>query len=231
MCYLWNKNRVYDGHKGCRMTPSLLDNELVRKYFGCDIRGVQTLCDHFNQQNCHKSMSYRVLQAMQQPIRKGERYLVGTHKDSDIWRIVEKTWEGTEIKGWHTAYLRLPDVFQKQECEHSGLKRYCGKDVYCEECKREISNLFARCNLIIPHDGPCKPPPAPEKLTPLTCHLGHGFSSYCGLCDPHKPKDAVEEKIKGVGDWLYANAHKMKCSPKHIEYCLRDLVRLARETK
>lgn len=38
------------------------------------------------------------------------------------------------------------------KCKHDSLRRYCGKEVYCELCKAEISAEL--CDHP-PHEGPC----------------------------------------------------------------------------
>lgn len=153
---------------------NLLDNELVRKYFGCDLRGVQTLCDHFNQQNCDKSTSYRILQSLQEPIKKGERYL-NFNGNMDLYE--EAMTKELTCPSFHPMALRLPDRFQKQEkpsCVHHLMPPcgFCGAvPVYYEQ-----------------------PKPSPEK-----CVYNHGTGSKCDC----KPKDEealysreVEEKIE-----------------------------------
>src|ERR1700680_3587306 len=91
-----------------RPSVDLLNDPLIRKYFG-DIP------------NCKPSeypmaVAYRVLLAMQEPIRKGERYL---YIDSLNGLIVQEKMLKGEVVGipaFHPFYLRLPAAHQKREC-------------------------------------------------------------------------------------------------------------------
>lgn len=193
---------------------NILDNELVRKYFG---EGTA-----FNSEDHHKKiMAFRVISAMQQPIRKGERYI-------SLDGIVEMVAE-IDMTGSHFYCLRLPDAFQKQECEHAGLKRYCGKDVYCEECKKNINSILDNCHISIPHMGKCQPTPSPEK-----CECVFQNESVCPnpRCPVHTPKNAVEKKISHIKRefGLMLDRMTFRSQVQFVEE-LHDLVRLARESK
>lgn len=89
---------------------SLLENELVKKYFGDqpgDITGDYCI------------MAYRVLAAMQEPIKKGERYLAFLSNDL----IREYTADCNVAGGVLLGHLRLPSRFQTPEkCEHKEQK-------------------------------------------------------------------------------------------------------------
>lgn len=155
---------------------SILDNELVRKYFG--------------------SFAKPVLDAMQQPIRKGERILVIRSHDGSIMEDVAIR----DCDYMHPFDLRLPDEFQKKECDC-----LCHKGQYCCECK----NTFPKptyapdCKPYTCCDNgnfdelhQCqkgKPTPSPEKCEFHSTFPGarpHGMG-VCS-CEP----DAAEEKIK-----------------------------------
>lgn len=180
----------------------LLDNELVRKYFGCG--PLTACCGNLDGGMPVEHMSYRILRAMQQPIKKGERYLVGTHQDTDMWGVVEKTWEGTDIRGWHTAYLRLPDRFQKQE----------NPTHVCPECRA--------IHPVLDNDG-SQPKPSPEKCgCPPAAILQWGH--ICMAVDP------VEEKIQALTDkWRVIEWSNPDRAPFVLMQDLRDLVALARK--
>ena len=155
-----------------RVMNNILDNELVLKYFGDNSR------DPF----CNQRMAYNILRAMEEPIKKGDKYL-----ELMVNGIVrEKLAEGVSYVVYgdplHPYYLRLPDRFQKQECD----------------CK---------CHSV--HAGLCKcgvegPTPEPE------CRHGRPLSEHCVNCsqaqEPEKcnctrlpcwhgtmPKDEAEE--------------------------------------
>lgn len=109
---------------------SLLDNELVRRYFGCDIVQGPFKCDS-DGRHCHEEWAYRVLLAMQEPIKKGERYL---HSEN-----AGKTWEEGQHGGaywqlqpYHPFDLRLPSRFQAQgkKCD----RFRSGNGLYCSNC-------------------------------------------------------------------------------------------------
>jgi hypothetical protein len=85
---------------------SLLDNELVRKYFDVPIRGPNTM-----ESEVRQWMSLRIIEAMQAPIKRGERFLVVNNVDNEI-RVLEEIWGGKDYFGPHFYELRLPDRFQ-----------------------------------------------------------------------------------------------------------------------
>lgn len=148
---------------------TILDNELVRKYFGCKDSKTH-LC--FSSDDCH--MSYDILRAMQEPIGKGERYLF----------LAEDQWLENDsgcYRGFHPKELRLPDRFQpqeKKECENLGM-------LTCFRCHRELihkpkpSEENKECS--------CSDKSVWEK------HI----CSKCGV-EMAVKRDAVEEKIKEV---------------------------------
>lgn len=76
---------------------TILDNELVRKYFSAFGNG--------------ETMAERVLTAMQEPIKKGDKYLQLANGE---WREMEWGLPKT-ITGFHGFDLRLPSRFQAQE--------------------------------------------------------------------------------------------------------------------
>lgn len=182
---------------GEKILMGILENELVWKYFGTKHTGCPEGCnyDHFD------ASSKRVLDAMQQPIRKGERYL-NCHAPNDRWAELVSY---EDITNYHPYHLRLPDAHQKQECKYCGAPLGLGRNE--EDC---VS----------------KPTPSPEKCK-CTCHkVPLDFKhDCCGLAAWFdNPKDAVEDKIKeiceAIDDFGHVAPHK-----------LRDLVRIAREIK
>lgn len=117
---------------------SILDNPLVLRYFGCD--GLEhtpsnKAYTHWCQTHgsgCEPFISERILQAMQEPIRKGEKYL----DLSNSW-YREKNHLGQlpvmiadcdlePLEEPHFSFLRLPDRFQRQEI-----------DLLCQKCRRD----------------------------------------------------------------------------------------------
>ncbi len=76
---------------------SILNNELVKKYFGDDANG-------------EWKMAYNVLRAMEQPIKKGEKILVIQKDGGRIWEYEYPT----DVSVVHPQWLRLPDRFQEK---------------------------------------------------------------------------------------------------------------------
>jgi hypothetical protein len=90
---------------------NILDNELVLKYFKCKCyMPFDNIRKKHGPNMVDECKALKILTAMQQPIRKGEKYLyIGA-----IGGIVEAE-AVADDNGPHTNMLRLPDEFQKQE--------------------------------------------------------------------------------------------------------------------
>lgn len=99
---------------------NLLENPLILKYFGCPPEH-----NHYHQetvQRCKESLAFKILTAMQEPVKKGDRYIV-THDDGNTWSEDKRANEflPTDYDGyWHPNVLRLPDSFQRKDCEDCG---------------------------------------------------------------------------------------------------------------
>lgn len=231
------------------MTQSILENELVKKYFGS--------CEHgaYLEKGCLCRLSFaeNVINAMQEKIKKGERYLFIEREA--YFDVLEGNRDGIscDLDNFHPIYLRLPDRFQPPErksceahvlgvyclycdfknpgaikppstagCDHSGLKRYCGDAIYCETCKFDISKEMAKCTLPVPHDGPCKKP------DPAKCECENLICDYCvekggGPKKSETAKgDAVEAQIMLIKkNWWCKNTDE-------LDSVLRKLVAFAR---
>lgn len=218
------------------MTDSLLDNELIRKYFGLQN------CEHAQQNNacCSGCFAKAVLAAMQQPIRKGE-YILQIMPNGEI-HDKNAFMDHAEL---HLDLLRLPDAHQKQKCQfcatykiHSCENQPTPSPEKLQSCKGHYDQVFCndpKCgrrdekgfhyatgdprNKFVPTEEPEKRP---------------GVMDYEAMQDAlaniRKPKDAaVEEKINKLSKWFQT---KMTSS-YHWELAeiLRDLVRLVREHK
>lgn len=85
---------------------SILDNELVKKYFGYSASGYE---------RSRAELAFIVLAAMQEPIRKGERLLL-ICQNGDIIEQIATGDERTDTIMFQWNYLRLPDCLQKREC-------------------------------------------------------------------------------------------------------------------
>lgn len=203
---------------------NLLDNPLVRKYFG---RGSY---EEYSPEGYPRSVewiSYAVLRAMQEPVKEGELYLaIGEYgkvtgpiafTSSDNWKF-------------HCQWLRLPDRFQPSfECPLHGLDR---DESLCTckpapdpeakgPCPGWSRSAPEKCDFSMGQD--ClvhKPSSAVEK-----CKHGSQipYCLPCSMGSTPQDKDAVEEKIRKIVDVLP--------DVRNLEYHLRALVKLAREGK
>lgn len=101
----------------------LLEHPLIKAYF------VENHLGHKDGM-CDDLVALRIIQAMQQPIKKGERYLM--HRQiPDMFG--ETTFDGEDIynvAGFHPFALRLPDRFQVTEELKPEPQKCC---VACEE--------------------------------------------------------------------------------------------------
>lgn len=189
----------------------ILENDLVWRYFGCDAHEIR--CPNGNEYLEH--MALRVLKSMQEPIRKGERYLESrtTFDVNEYGNFTEEKVLDTDLtfSKFHPFSLRLPDRFQTagNPCEHRHEMHGCHKILGCPP------NAW---------DGDIQPPAEPEK-----CTCGE-YKHRCWNCKD-KPSDAVSDSAKAVeakikeiseteGVWLSTN--------KRIEFLLHELVALAR---
>lgn len=117
------------------MTPPLLGNELVKKYFGYK-PGEIIPCNNPQTFYVEERMAYRILQAMSEPIKKGEKYLLSN-------RLKEVTEHEGQIDygTWHPVALRLPDRFQPPpEQKSESVKQHCwclgeAQNVFCCQCE------------------------------------------------------------------------------------------------
>lgn len=93
---------------------SILDNDLVRKYFGCDAWGG---CPDDSGSNENEHIALRIIIAMEEPIGKGERYLdlmgIDWREENHLPTVREKIAD-SDLDGLHAYTLRLPDRFQKR---------------------------------------------------------------------------------------------------------------------
>ena len=212
---------------------NILDNELVQKYFG------DSVPDDYG------DMAMRILQAMQEPIKKGERSLVFS---GNSFYEVEATEDREPYGEFHPQQLRLPSEFQPKDekkescCEYAEMKwpleTRSGRVIeMCEKCfeaskhkpaeKKEcgMRTKCEECMEILQHKNPTAHKPAEAKCT---CH------PQCGAHHPtcaifRKPQsDEVEEKIQEIVNLV--NSTPVGWSGV-LRYELKQLVTLARKSR
>lgn len=190
---------------------NILDNELVHRYFGNTKEWFAGSPGYLYE------MSYCILQAMQQPIRKGELVLERFPSDPiNEWQVTKAPKDfDADI---HSSWLRLPDAFQKQEpcCKFK-------KGLW--KTRLRPGGIVEICHTCLEEER-TQPAPSPEK-----CGCGRvQWQGHDEKCAIYTPIDvAVEEKINdilwpGINNDVVYDREAMRTK-------LRDLVKLARETK
>jgi len=153
---------------------SLLENELVQKYFAID--------DWDG--GCKRCDAQAVLRAMQEPIRKGDKYL--------FWKLVPEIMtcatEDLETT-WHPDYLRLPDRFQTERKEKC---LFCAKE--SGECKC-LENLRAHrcwCGNDNQYHEPAKPSGVEEAIREIR--------GWVYEHDRECADECIEDKLRNLVD-------------------------------
>lgn len=181
----------------------ILDNELVKKYFRCKECSV---CRDWPVQG----IAWHVLISMQEPIKKGERYLC-IKFNGDI--VEESCFAVVFYPHWHC--LRLPDRFQKEEkkeCDHPyRALRYDTSGTRCMDCMQTMNSDSLKSET--------------EKCTHNYGAMGVGCMPGSGCKGRFIIKDEVEEKIKVILREIITPHYN---SSFDIERELRELVELAR---
>lgn len=122
---------------------NILDNDLVKKYFGCG----ESEHPIYHQCNEPRTLALAIIKAMQEPIRKGDKYLTNS-AITDIHRYGDFDREMTALDDiqypFHPFHLRLPDQFQtagKKECACLEHHCYClCHGNFCKKCDKQIYN-------------------------------------------------------------------------------------------
>ena len=132
----------------------LLDNPLIRKYFG----------DEDTNNPCTPAgIAWNVLRAMQEPIKKGDWYLWCDGNEDTKERVWRDPLPGRFEENFHPHYLRLPDRFQKQE-------QKCNESCVCYEKK--------------PTPEPRIHPYVWKGSEPEKCFCGNNVDAQTGKCKP-----------------------------------------------
>lgn len=205
---------------------NLLENELIRKYFGW-----KHPCGHANGPTgtyiyCDACLSLNVLRAMQEPIRKGERLLACSLNDN-----FGNSWEETTAQcesnvAWHPFTLRLPDAAQGKECKQGhtphGMHCICLPDCVCQEgnCRCGGSSMSGH-DMTHPVHCTWAQPPAPEKK----CNLPGCHPDYCHHTAVEKQKTLILREIQYLID------KRLDYYSPWFEGALQILINLAREEK
>lgn len=188
------------------MTIPLLENPLVVKYFSSERKAYYPCNDPVSKMDAAAwdkcAMAYRILQAMSEPIKKGEKFLENDNNGGWDERVTALS-EFAE-RGFHPFFLRLPDQFQRR----------CGHNTY--------PNNYCSC----PENQPDQP--KRECGYDYQCqHENHRFKLPCPDC--HKKPDPVEEKIEELVEFFGAKGARN--ANEAIRKVFRELVGLARKEK
>lgn len=214
---------------------NILENELVRKYFGCHCPPEQNTLAGYHPENCSdKAIALRILQAMQEPIKKGESYLNSANKND--WIRLDDC--PIDIEDFHPFGLRLPDQFQSPKpstakCLHKTSGCYCSYSITGHECCGYLNHhIGCICHLQKPCSHQSSPAKECSHCTGILERHQLENQNEC-LCQCHKTPlyDLVEEKIKEIKFELIWSNDKQAYLIHPLEVRLRELVALARETK
>lgn len=196
---------------------TLLDEAQVKKYFGCD-EPCRRRCLEGRMEcgeECMPSRALRVLRAMQEPIREGERYLL-----IDCEVICEKVAEFDTLNHTkHLGALRLPDQFQKRcvVCDKTG-HEMC-KPAPTQECKKIDCCCRCRCR--------CHQSPSETVKYEVPCCLCISHKGSCKYCYCQgKSSKTVEEKIERLVT-IYCKSRRHD----EFEEIVRELVALVKAGK
>lgn len=210
------------------MPDSLLDNELIHKYFGCN----EVSCPSGHPLGWQECVALRILTAMQEPIKKGDLVLcfpdIGSEtKEPTAWHC--------DYEKFHPHLMRLPSRFQpKKECE----------SVYwnCTECSYRAYAPYNQIEIVIEahrkndHQPPpqrsdrSEASPAKPEECPDEANLSHDRFHVGECCkpSPSASEDAVEKKISILAEEFRCYA-QMREQPGWFRAELRELVQLVVE--
>jgi hypothetical protein len=216
------------------VTPSLLEHLLIQKYFKPDFKAYYPVMDKTHQMDAEAwdrcAMAYRILQAMEEPIKIGDKLLRIIH----VERIEEYTAKIDAENGFEhgsIVCLRLPPQFQperEKKCEPFMVK--------CESCGYEASIHMpkqgdtAKFNIPKPPlEAGCEPMNSRRDRPCKRCGGCHcpelpGVHSHVEVKPDPAKDDAVEWDIEdilvAISEGIYTKAYFQKR--------LEELVDLAR---
>lgn len=201
---------------------SILDNERVRKYFQCD-RGH---CPKWHKDQIEpdylECMALRVLQAMEEPIKKGEKYLDLSNADyrekNHLGQLPAMIADG-DLEETHFGFLRLPDRFQPLPEGEKEDGFFCPS---CEHCRQlDLQETFEH---------------KPKKFVKCK-HCGHRTKPENEDRCPQNSEapSAVEEQIKDIlianYDLNPRNGDIVYWIRERLEAKLWELAKMVREEK
>lgn len=151
------------------MSDSILGNELVRKYFSCEAMEIR--CPNGNEQLEH--MALRILEAMQEKINPGDKYL-----EVNLGNIEFKTWNKSVslCEYFCPQTMRLPSRFQPQMEQEWGV-------IPCPDKKP---------GCLVIHYGHLKPQTEGDAKLLMETHISRFHTPLSGTGVSRPPPDAVE---------------------------------------
>lgn len=180
------------------MTSDLLSHPLVKRYFNGSSFNFQPIMDQ-------AAMALAILKSMQEPIRKGERYLFCSIDFPGQW--VEQT-QTEDIDEFHPFKLRLPSRFQEQAKKENHLIYEDGKAI-CKSCGSTVGAKDSWSTSDPVNERDC-----------CDWHKVHPYSPEGCAMEKPRQKDEVEEKIE------FLSGHYDSEFKYPIEKHFRELVAL-----
>lgn len=153
------------------MTP-LLEQPLIKKYFGSgECPEGKAACV-----GVHRCMAYRILKAMQEPIKPGEKYIEVSMGNLELKKWKEST---ASFEYFCPQVIRLPDKHQPRCCEYASsnwrLKQPGSIIEICSQClEKKNKSDTAKCEkpgCLVIH--PEEPDPVEEKIKEIIETLWH----------------------------------------------------------
>lgn len=193
---------------------TLLSNELVRRFFGCK----ESDCSRWHYDNPEISescMALRVLKAMEEPIKNGEKFLKLYPNDDGTYfgDMVEACFDVDRSYYESKWILRLPSRFQEPKENKGGIPSTVHHLCTCDFCSDLLSKwMEKREKEIQPSPAakekncycgvhelnlsePCVVRPSPPaKEEEKSCLGGFWHGSSCGCPRKGKPSPSAEEK-------------------------------------
>lgn len=133
---------------------SILDNELVRKYFSPEYKAYYPVMDKTSQMDAaawdRAAVALSILKAMEADMEMYEKGIY-THDEGKTWKEGDIT--GVPFKNeFHPTWLRLPDQFQASQKKHYHPEICCCPN--CREtCKQKSDQVDEKIEDILSYYG------------------------------------------------------------------------------